>query len=259
MRTPAVATRRRRCISLLVTVLIAIGWACGSQPIRAPTSPAPTQLLSRYRVSGIVMDAAGGVPIANAAVMLRHNQGELTTRTDGNGSYAFSFDTGGPIRPGVASGDFLGLLITGDGRYWGDTSHGHWTAVQLLPWDATEIVHNVRLHPVRTLAAGQSMALSIDPDSSLKWDAEWDPWTFVSYDTLWEKFLVSVPTDGVLTIDVRPDGDTVPTLWCQYGGCPSFQVQGSVSIPVHAGTLYFHVEIPRTRAPQRFDIRTSLR
>jgi len=182
----------------------------------------------------------------------------LTTRTDGNGSYAFSFDTSGPYRPGVAPANSLGLLITGEGTYWGDTSHGHWTAVQLLPWGATEIVHDVRLRPVRTLAAGQSMALSIQPDSSLEWNKEFEP-TFVSFDTLWEEFLVSVPTDGVLTINVRPDGDAVPTLWCQYGGCPSFLVQGSVSIPVHAGTLYFNVAIPRTRAPQRFDIQTSLR
>jgi len=207
------------------------------------------------------MDAAGEGPIANATVMLRHQQGQLTTRTDGNGSYAFSFDTSGPYRPpfGVVPGNSLGLLLAGDGTFWGDTSHGHWTAVQLLPWDATEIVHNVRLRPVRTLAAGQSTAMSIEPDSSLKWDTESDPWTFVSYDALWEEFLVSVPTDGVLTVNVRPDGDTVPTLWCQYGGCPSFRVQGTVFIPVHAGTLYFNVEIPRARAPQRFDIQTSLR
>ena len=104
------------------------------------------------------------------------------------------------------------------------------------------------------------MALSIQPDSSLRWDTEWDPWTFVSYDALWEDFLVSVHADGVLTIDVRSDGATVGTLWCQYGGCPSFRVQGPVSIPVRAGgTLYFSVEIPRVRAPQLFDVQTSLR
>jgi hypothetical protein len=207
------------------------------------------------------MDAAGASPIANATVMLRVNRGELTARTDGNGFYAFSFDTTGPYRPpfGATPVDSLGLLVISSGTQVGEISHRYWTAVQLLPWDATEIVHNVRLRPVITLAAGQSMALSIEPDSSLEFDPEWDPWTFVSYGTLWEEFFVSVPTDGVLTINARPDGDGVPTLLCQYGGCPSFRVQGTVSIPAHAGTFYLAVEIPRASAPQRFDIQTSLR
>lgn len=208
------------------------------------------------------MDAAGGAPIANGMVMLRYNQGELITRTGANGSYAFSFDASGPYRPqfGTVPENALGLLIAGDGTHWGDISHGHWTVVQLLPWDATEIVHNVRLRPVTTLAAGQSMALSIQPDSSLRWDPEWDPWTFVAYDALWEEFRVSVHSDGVLTIDVQSDGATVATLSCQYVGCPSFRIQGPVSIPVRAGaTLYFSIEIPRNRAPQLFDVQTSLR
>jgi hypothetical protein len=141
----------------------------------------------------------------------------------------------------------------------GDISDSHWTNVQLLPWNATEIVRNVRRPPVRTLTAGQSMALSIEPDSSLKFDPDWDPWTFVSYDTLLEGFQVSVPRDGVLTINARSDGDVVPMLECHYGNCPSFLVQGSVSIFVHAGTVDFNVQIPRVSAPQRFDIQTSLR
>ena len=204
------------------------------------------------------MDAAGA-PIDNAIVMLQLNDRALDTRTDAHGSYSFSFDTNGAYGPPfrIVPADTLGLLAVGDDRNW-NPSRGHWTAVHRLPWGETELVHNVRLRPVRTLAAGQSMALSVEPDSSLKWDPEFDP-TFVSFDTLWEQFLVSVPADGVLTINVRPDGDVVPTLWCQYGGCPSFQVQGRVSIPVHAGTLYFHVEIPRVSAPQRIDVQTSLR
>jgi hypothetical protein len=209
-------------------------------------------------VSGIVTDAAGGAPLANAKLMLRHDTTDLITRTDANGSYAFSFQIRGPYPNRVVPEDILGLLAVVDGTDWGDTSRGHWTAVHPLPWGPTDIVHNVRLRPVRTVLAGQSMAMSIDADSSLEWNTEWDP-TFVTFDTLWEEFRVSVHTDGVLTINLRSDGDTIPSLICQYGGCPGFRVDGPVSIPVHAGMLYFAVDTPRRSAPQRFDVQTSLR
>ena len=259
MRTRATWAGRQG-IGLLMAVLVSVGWACGSHSIKAPESPSSaTTGSARYRVSGIVTDSAGVTPIANAWVTLWYQDRPLDTRTDANGLYAFSFDTRGPNGPPsrLAPAGTLGLLAVGDDPDW-NSSRGHWAAVHNLPWGEAETVHNVRLRPVRTLAAGQSMALSVEPDSSLEWNREFDP-TWVSFDTLWEEFLVSVPTDGMLTINVRPDGDAVPTLWCQYGGCPSFLVQGSVSIQVHPGTLYFNVQIPRARAPQRFDVQTSLR
>jgi hypothetical protein len=103
---------------------------------------------------------------------------------------------------------------------------------------------------VRTLAAGQSMGLSVAPDSSLAWHQEWDPWEFPSFDTLREEFLVSVERDGILTIDARPET----------GGCPSWQVRATASIAVRARSspFYFSVEIPRASASQRYEIQTSL-
>ena len=106
------------------------------------------------------------------------------------------------------------------------------------------------------------MALSVEPDSSLVWDKGWDPWIVTSFDTLSEEFRVAVPTDGVLTIDVRPGaGGDVPTLTCPYVGCPAWRVQGTISIPVEArwSPFHFSVEIPRGSAPQRYHIQTSLR
>lgn len=238
--------------------------ACDSA--RAPTtpSPAPTPLPEspQHRVSGIVSDAASGAPIANAIVMLRYTGGTLTTRANGDGFYAFSFDASQPHREPFWSNPptILGLLITSDGTNPGAASR-HWTAVQSLPWGTRDIVHNVRLRPVRTLAAGQSMGLSVEPDSSLVWDSEWDPWTFVSFDAVREEFLVSVQTDGMLTIDARSEAGGAATLTCRYGGCPDWRVQGTVSIPVqaHWSPLYFAVEIPPGSAPQRYAITASLR
>ena len=271
MSTNAFAHRRRSLSRVVLCAALAA--ACDSAP--APTSPspstspspipAPTPEVLQYRVSGVVMDAADSAPIASATLVLRHTQGELvTTRTDANGAYAFTFDTSQPYqdRFQTVPGDFLGLLIARDGANWGDIGGGHWTTVQLLPWGTRDVVQNVRLRPVRTLAPGQSMGLSVEPDSPLAWDQEWDPWVFLSFDTLREEFRVSVQTDGVLTIDVRPEaGSSVATLTCPYVGCPAWRVQGTVSIPVEArwSPFYFSVEIPRASAPQRYEIQTSLR
>jgi hypothetical protein len=231
-----------------------------------PSAPTPLPESSRYRVSGIVMDAADAAPIANATVVLRHAEGHLTAQTDGDGAYAFSFETSQPYAPPRENvpADILGLLVVRDGPYWGDVGRGHWTTVQLLPWHTKDIERNVRLRPVRTLAAGQSIALSVESDSSLAWDQEWDPWIFLSFDTLREEFRVSVERDGVLTIDARPEASgVVATLTCWYVGCPSSQVRGTVSISIavqaRQSPLYFSVEIPRASAPQRYDIQTSLR
>jgi len=260
------STHRHRSLPVFVLCIVLTA-ACdsGSVPTSVSPSPIPTPTpeSTQYRVSGIVMDAADAAPIASATVVLRHEQGQLVTRTGANGAYAFSFQTSRPYQNPfqTAPGDFLGLLAARDGAFWGDAGSGRSTTVQLVPW-GTEVVQNVRLRPVRTLAAGQSMRLSVEADSSLPWDKEWDPWVVPSFDTLSEEFRVSVQRDGVLIIDARPeDGGNVATLPCHYVGCPDWRVQGTVSIPVEArwSPFYFSVEIPRVSAPQRYEIRTSLR
>ena len=249
----------RRRFSPGVVVCVVLTASCGSVPV--PTSPLPILPSTEYRVSGIVMDAAA-TPIADATVMLRHSQGALTARTNADGAYAFAFHANQPYQQGyqIVPGDFLGLLIARDGPYWGDIGRGHWTTVQLLPWGTPDVAQNVRLRPVRTLVAGQSMGLSVEPDSSLPWNGEWDPWEFPSFTTLREEFFVSVQTDGLLTIDARSEaGGNAATLKCAW--CPARGVQGTSSIQVEAGRspYYFSIEIPRASAPQQYEIQTSLR
>jgi hypothetical protein len=102
----------------------------------------------------------------------------------------------------------------------------------------------------------------VEADSSLSWDPDWDPWTFTSYDALSEHFLGSVQTEGILTIAVRTEaGGVTAKMTCRYVGCPSWFVQDSVSIPVRAdrSPYIFRVEIPRERAPQRYQVETSFR
>lgn len=268
MSTNPFAHRRGSLLRVLTGVVLAA--ACESAP--APTSPsasgspipAPTPA-STHRVSGIVTDAADAAPIAGATVVLQHAQGELRTRTGADGAYAFSLDPSEPYRHPfqIVLGDFLGLLITGVGAEKNTMlGRGHSTTVQLLPWGTRDVVHNVRLRPVRTLAAGQSMGLSVEPDSSFSWNQEWDPWFSLSFDTVEEQFRVSVPTDGVLTIEARPEaGGNVAFLTCHHVCADSFRVRGTLSVPVKAvwSLVSFSVEIPRGTAPQRYEIHTSLR
>jgi hypothetical protein len=270
MRTSAAWKNGQIGRFLLVPVLAAIAWACGSQPVTSPTSPSPTPVPAplpvpqQYRVSGFVLDDDGAGPIANATLTLVHNQGELTTRTDGKGAYSFSFETNGPFRRPfpyrVVPPDTLGLLVTED-RASADVVTAHYTSLQLIASGDTDIVHNVRLRPARTVVAGESMELLVTPDSSLSWDEESEPWVLAPFDTLWEHFVVSVPSTGVLTVNALPRaGGIVPTLRCDYGGCSFFRGEGPVSLPVQAGwRLRFTVEIPRTRAPLRVDVQTTLR
>lgn len=259
---------RRSLLGLILCILLAA--VCDSptptSPAPRPQSPSPTPVpeATQYRVSGVVMDAAAGRRIANATVMLRYASGALTTQTDEDGGYPFSFQTNEPVQNEIrrAPADALGLLIARVGTFWGDVRGGHWTTLQILPSGTSEVLQNVRLRPVRTVAAGQPVSLSIEPDSSLSWDPEWDPWTFVSFETLQEEFYVSVQADGVLTIDARTEhGGTVATLTCPYGGCPAWRVQGTMSFPVEArrSPYYVRVEVPRASAPQRYDIQTPLR
>lgn len=187
--------------------------------------------------------------------------------TAADGSYAFSFSTTQPYADNLPN--VLGLLVVWPPAGESSSSAYQWM-VQEIPRGPSQIVQNVRLRPVRRpIVAGESMRLSIEPDSSHAFDWEYAPWELASYGRfdgivrlgrLWESFTVSPVREGVLTVDVRSEiGGSAPFLWCDFVGCPGFNVHGPVSIPVRASAVYdFRIEIPRGSAPQPFVITTSL-
>ena len=253
----------RMGLLLLVTV------AAGCDSTRTPTAPSsptptPTPLGPDYSISGIVVDADTGRPIANANVAVGFSQGQLTSLTAADGTYAFSFSTTQPYRNNLP--DVLGLLIVWLPTVW-EPGIGYEHMVQEIPRAASQIVQNVRLRPRRrVIMAGDSMQLSIEPDSSRAFDWEYAPWELASYGIVrlgrvWEWFYVSPARDGLLTIEARPEsGGGVPFLGCFYVGCPGLNAQGPVSIDVRAsGVYFFRVEIPKESAPQRYVITTSLK
>jgi hypothetical protein len=118
----ATALRRQRRSVPQVLLCMLLATACdetGSVQSPMPSAPTPLPESSRYRVSGIVMDAADAAPIANATVVLRHALGHLTAQTGGDGAYAFSFETSQPHAPRIQNvpADILGLLVVRDGSY----------------------------------------------------------------------------------------------------------------------------------------------
>lgn len=249
---------------LIVTI------ACGCDSARTPTgpssgpSPAP-QPQGPYSVSGIVTDADHGRPIANANVALGFREDRLIALTAADGSYTFSFSTTQPYANNLPN--VLGLLVVWPPEGQGSGSAYQWM-VQEVPRGPSQIVQNVRLRPVRLITAGESMRLSIEPDSSLRFDWEYAPWEVASYgrsavrfDRKWEWFSVSSARDGVLTVDVRQEnGGSGPFLWCDLVGCAGPNNQGPVSIPVRESWQpTFRIEIPPGLAPQHYVITTSLK
>jgi hypothetical protein len=236
----------------IVAVLALFVYACGSAPPTAPVPPQQPSLPSstHYRLSGVVTDITSGSPVENAAVTVVLNSTPFrTSRSNSSGEYLIEFDSAASITGSS------GLIAAEPGA-----NSNYWTNLQVLSWSSPEMVKNLRLRPNRTIAAGQSMTLAIESDSSLAYDPEWDPWVFPSLNTQWEEFRVVIPADGILTVAVRSEtGGPPPTVNCPYMGCPSPPARGTVSLPVRSGwSLYLNIAIPRADVPQRYEISTSL-
>ena len=129
-------------------------------------------------MSGIVTDDNGST-IANAEVALvthPRNDKQATTSTNVGGYYEIVLET--------ATAGIL-LIHAGGGEY------EHYFT-QALPSATPNIVKNVRLRRTRTINAGQSIVISIDPDSSLAYDGE----DWMALDWVWERLHIRVADAG---------------------------------------------------------------
>ncbi|HEX7780463.1 MAG TPA: hypothetical protein VF424_14545 [Vicinamibacterales bacterium] len=183
-----------------------------------------------------------------------------TTSTNVDGHYEIVFES---TAPGFVSITAVLLIHAGGGEY------EHYYA-QALPSATADIVKNLRLRRTRTVEAGQSIAISIDRDSSLAVDGG-DWWVL---DKVWERVHVRVPDAGTLTVDARPEvGGIVPPLAvfsvCIADNCffswvdtPAGSGTGSliVNTPIVKANSLFEIRlaIPSGSAPQRYEVATSL-
>ena len=201
-------------------MIIALVSACNAPSTPTPTPPPPTPpspTLLRYHVSGIVTDETGS-PIAGASVSVDYSRSEgfsspssfcpmanfcwLKTVTNDGGYYEVVFEPG----PGSVFGaNGAGLIYSWPAGYEG--------SIQVLPRGTPDIVQNLRLRRGRTVSAGQSITVSIEPESSLCSDLE-DWWLMTSR---CENFEILVDKAGTLTVDARATeaGGIVPVVFLQ--------------------------------------------
>ena len=260
--------RGRASISLAVAVLMfTLGSACNSStaptptptPAPAPTSaPAPAPGFTRYHVSGVVTDEAGS-PIAAARVEVDYAPppGRLgayvLTDANGGGYYEVDFEADRPLGTMGLPPNTVGLISS-----WKD---GYEVDNQLVPGGTVTIVKNLRLRPALTASAGQSIMVSIEPDSSICTDRE--DWFIPSRRC--RSFSVLVGAAGTLTVEPRATGGggIVPIVFSATSGRYERQIlgPGTVSLlQVRSGERYLiFVGIPDGTAPGQFEVTTSLR
>ena len=260
----------------LLRIAMSVGLiaGCGSTPTSpaptpAPTpapSPAPAPTIARYHVTGRVTQENGS-PLSSAAVEVDYARGGgafsdppahchslgcwLLTKTDPAGRYEVTFEPGpGPIfLASSAAGVIYGFM------------EGFANNVQLLPVGSAEIVQNLRLRPVRRIDVGQSIEVTVEPDSSLCSDLE-DLYA-LSYRC--EFVDVVAPTQGTLLVEIRSGaGGAVPTVFWTTSGNYIGPITRSpdistAPIQIRGGTYGILAGIPAGSAPQRLTVHTSMK
>jgi hypothetical protein len=175
----------------------------------------------------------------------------LFTRTDPAGMYDVTFEPGpGPIF--LASGA-AGLIYA--------FLDGFAANIQLLPLGSAEIVQNLRLRPERRITAGQSIALTVEPDSSLCSDLE----DLFALSYRCEFVDVIAPVPGTLLVEIRAEpGGVIPTaFWATSGDYIAPIARSSdpstLSFPMRAGRVQILAGIPVGIGPQRLTVSTSMK
>ena len=247
MRTRAISLGRQRCIAL-IAVLVPAAWACGSQPITAPTSPssiptpAPGEPAIPFRVFGVVTSAEGA-PIADAVVTLSYLPEfmplqTVSGRTRADGRYEIQLNA---QQPGNVS-----AVVSA-------TSSGDYSPTDLfvrIPDTVAE--RNFRLRPIRTIAAGQSAAIRFDADSSVCSSLGLGLCEWVRFQAPGSSYGVRVTATG--------PGGVVPTLFATVGTY-RFTGQGVLSLstgddefPIFYSPPFIDiaVSIPYGTAPQQY-------
>jgi hypothetical protein len=230
-------------------LLVAIVWGCGSPEASVPASRGDAEFdLATYRVSGVVTDE-GGSPIPLASVVV--DQGPslatpnaenrwVTASTSHDGRFELVLNTdewhNGPNR--------FGLL-----RAWTENEEFRGNTHR-LDWHGTNTMKHVRLRRVRMIEAGQSIEVTVEPDSPLCESGG------LSLETVCEWVRVRYQRNGTLTVEAHAESGNVPTVrsWLASGN-------GIVSFPVtidRSDCAEIAIAIPVGSPSQRFRVSTSL-
>jgi hypothetical protein len=218
-------------------------------------------------VTGRVTDELGG-PLPGVGVEVNYAGGGgpssppstchlygcwLATRTDERGLYEATF------QPGLGAIYF----VTGAAGLVYSFIEGYETNVQLLLAGPPEIVKSLRLRRPRRIDAGDSITVTIDPDSSLCSDLE----DLFALSFRCEFVRVVANTAGTLIVEARnaDSGGFPPSIfWTTSGNYAGPIVRLStepwiVSIPIRGGTYTVMAGVPDGQGTQRITLSTSVR
>jgi hypothetical protein len=215
-------------------------------------------------MSGRVLDE-DGTPIAGAGVMVWYatTPGSfsnpparcpldprvclLPTRTNGLGEYEVEFEP----QTWPNSGGNVGYVYS--------FRQGYEQDIQWVPLGPSPVVRDLKVFAHRTILAGASIEVTVEPTSPLCGDLE-D--FFVPQNRC--EIVVIESGAGTLNVEARatPDGPAPTMYWYTTGNYAGFNMRtgpGAVSLPVRGGTYRILVGLPDGSSSQRFTVTTSLR
>jgi hypothetical protein len=173
----------------------------------------------------------------------------VATKTDGHGSYDFTFDAIQAPHYGVAG--YVGSIAA--------FADGYHQNMQMLPGGPADVVQDLRLTRVQPIGAGQSTTVLVDSGSSLCSDRE----GVFALNSRCETVVVDVNEPGVLVVEARAtDGGGAPTIhWNttgNYAGMAQQTGPGTALAPVRPGSFRILVGAHYGSPAQRFNVTTSL-
>ena len=204
-----------RLLACLSVVVFAYGCTGNDTPLApsstavvatVPVAPPPTPQPDSGRVIGRVVDSANG-PVAGARVTQWDTS--HTAISDASGTFDLTIS----IKP---------------------LDRTFWVTVEKVGYETSELPRSVenaattllRLHQIRTIAAGGSVHLALNPDDS----ACGYHWGFVC-----RTVRVRPQSSGTLTLEVLSDGATGIGIPVGPSGFPQ-RLEQRISIPVRAGS-----------------------
>ena len=255
-------TRRSRRVWTACAVLTFIASACSSPITPTPTpTPSPTPSAFTLRMSGRVVDDAG-VPVSGAYVQVtfKSSSGVSNPASHCSGSPQFCWIVMRTNDLGEYAAEFQPLSWPQHGLgYVHSFSDGYEVDVQWVPTGPSPAVRDLRLRPTRSIPAGASTTVTVEPTSSLCTDLE-DNWA-LAYRC---EIVVIDSSAGTLMVEARPNaGGPAPSMFWyttgNYAGLITRPAPGTVSIPARGGSYRVLIGIPEGAPPQSFIVTTSLR
>jgi hypothetical protein len=180
------------CGSVVAMVLVVVAAGCnGGGPITPTGTSRPGEA---FEVTGVVTDDQA-VPVGGAYVTMATAQARPSVMTDASGTYKIDLKATPWVNPGTGQSFLARAEILADGY------DEYWRTIDA----ARPLVQNFRLHRIERIRVGDSIVLSVTPDSG---DCH------VEFYGPCGRIRVSAPATGNLRVEAVPtqEGTVLPQL-----------------------------------------------